>query len=65
MKVKTVYLESGEILEFGASSTRAYRARIIRSCQELGSWRKGWVRPRVRFSHPWERHEVRKELVWW
>lgn len=59
MKHKTVYLESGEILEFGANSTRAFRTHVIRSCQEMESWRKGWVRPRVRFTRPWTREEVR------
>ena len=64
MASKTVYLESGEILEFGDKSTRAQRARIIRSCQNMGSWRKGWVKPRVRYARPWKRDEVNPYWRW-
>lgn len=58
--MKTVYFESGDIVEFAPSSTRAQRRAVICSICKLGS-----IRPRYRFSHPWAREEVRSSLRWW
>lgn len=61
--MKTVYFESGDIVEFSSTTTRASRRAIIRSIRSICGL--GNIAPRYRFSRPWAREEVRPALRWW
>ena len=64
-KIKTVYFETGDIIEFGYNGkhvSRSYRNRVISRMRNDSYIRP---RPRVRFARSWPREEVRKEFVWW
>ena len=63
-KVKVVYFETGDIIEFGYNGkhvSRSHRNRVINRVRD-----ESYIhpRPRVRFTRGWTREEVRKEFVW-